>query len=167
VDWWALPGLALAGLLAAAGAIKVVDPSTTVGALRAIGLPSYTLLVRSGAMGEVVLGVCAIAFGGEIAWLLVALSYAAFACFVAWALRLGTPIGSCGCFGRADTPPHPVHVSIDLVAAFVAIQIARWMDGAPLDEVTGHPLSGLLAAAGAGALAYAGFRAFTRRPATR
>src|SRR3546814_14242722 len=100
-----LPALVLAALLALAGAQKVLDPTMTVGALRAMRLPSSPLLVRVGSAAELVLGVAAIVVGGAVLWWLVAVSYLAFAGFVLAALRKGTMIVTCGCFGREETPP--------------------------------------------------------------
>src|SRR5690606_18072277 len=94
------PALAIAALLVLAGAQKVVDPTMTVGALRALRLPSSPLLVRAGAAAEAALGAAALTVGGPVLWALVAISYLAFAAFVTAALRSGTMIGSCGCFGR-------------------------------------------------------------------
>jgi hypothetical protein len=101
-------------LLLAAGAAKVADPTRTVGALRALGWPSSPGLVRVGAGVEAVVGAAALVVGGPVVAVLVAGSYVGFAAFVAAALRAGTPVGSCGCFGRADTPPRPRHVAVDL-----------------------------------------------------
>jgi hypothetical protein len=94
-----------AGLLALAGGMKLVDPTMTVGALRHMGLPSGRRLVRLGSVAELALGTSAIVAGGAALWGLVALSYTAFTVFVVVALATGRPIGSCGCFGRVDTPP--------------------------------------------------------------
>src|SRR3546814_12878959 len=112
-----LPALVLAALLALAGAQKVLDPTMTVGALRAMRLPSSPLLVRVGSAAELVLGVAAIVVGGAVLWWLVAASYLAFAGFVLAALRKGTMIGTCGCFGREETPPHWSHVALNVVLA--------------------------------------------------
>jgi hypothetical protein len=118
-------------LLLAAGAAKVVDPSRTAGALAALGWPSSPLLVRIGAGAEAALGALGLAVGGPFVAALVALSFAAFAVFVAMALRAGTPVGTCGCFGQADTPPRPLHVAVDLaVAAGAAVAAAA--DPTPL-----------------------------------
>jgi hypothetical protein len=138
------PLLAAAALLAVAGAQKVVDPAMTVGALRALRLPSAPLLVRAGAAAELVLGVVAITAGGAVPWGLVAASYLAFATFVVLALRRGTMVGSCGCFGREDTPPHPVHVALDLGLAAVAGAAAVLGTGAPVDAVAARPGIGLV-----------------------
>ncbi|MDQ2650823.1 MAG: hypothetical protein M3Z03_14905 [Actinomycetota bacterium] len=112
-----VPALVAAAVLAYAGGAKVLDPTMTVGALRAMGLPSSPTLVRVGATAELILGVTAVAVGGSALWLLVALSYAAFTAFVMVALRSGRPIGSCGCFGRDDTPPAWWHAALTASAA--------------------------------------------------
>ena len=44
--------------------------------------------------------------------------------------RRGTMIGSCGCFGREETPPHPSHVVLNLVLAAVASPHATAHDAA-------------------------------------
>jgi hypothetical protein len=111
---------AAAAVLAYAGGAKLLDPTMTAGALRAMGLPSSPLLVRPGAAAELALGIGAVVVGGALLWGLVAASYVAFAAFVALALASGRPIGSCGCIGRADTPPTIAHVVVDLAAAALA-----------------------------------------------
>lgn len=108
---------AAAAVLAYAGAAKVLDPTMTAGALRAMRLPSAPWLVRLGALAELVLGIAAVVVGGWALWTAVAASYAAFAAFVAAALRSGRPIATCGCFGRPDTPPRARHVVANLAAA--------------------------------------------------
>ncbi|HLT70461.1 MAG TPA: MauE/DoxX family redox-associated membrane protein [Acidimicrobiales bacterium] len=136
------PALVTAGLLVVAGALKVVDPEMTVGALRALGLPSSPSLVRAGAAAEAALGVAALAVGGPVLWGLVATSYLAFGAFVAAARRAGTMVGSCGCFGREETPPHPVHIALDLVLTAAAVAVAATVDGAPLAGVADDPGAG-------------------------
>ena len=108
------PFVIASALLALGGAFKAVDPADTAYAFRALGLPHAPLLVRAGGAAEVVIGVGALAVGGPVFAALVALSYLAFAGFVVVALRSGSPISSCGCFGKVDTPPSVVHVVIDL-----------------------------------------------------
>ena len=118
------PALTAALLLAFAGAAKAVDPVMTVGALRALGLPSSRTWVRIGAAAELLVGLLAAAVGWAWVWWLVAASYLAFAAFVVAALRAGTMVGSCGCFGREDTPPHPIHVVVDVALAATAAAAA-------------------------------------------
>ena len=120
---------AAAGLLAAAGGLKVVKPKNTALALQAIGLPHARLVVRVGAAVELVIGIGAIVAGGAVYAGLLALSYAGFAVFVAVAMRKGTPVSSCGCFGEADAPPTLLHIVLNLAAASLAT--AAVFDPAP------------------------------------
>ena len=140
------PALTAALLLAFAGARKAVDPAMTAGALRALGLPSSWTLVRAGAGAELVLGLVAMIAGWAAIWWLVAASYLAFAAFVVAALRAGTMIGSCGCFGREDTPPHPLHVVIDVALAATAAAAAVRGVGSPLDAIAEAPGEGAVVA---------------------
>jgi hypothetical protein len=163
------PGLVAAALLVVAGAAKVVDPANTVGALQALRLPSSPTLVRSGAAAEAAIGAAAIVAGGTAWWALVAASYLAFAGFVLAAMRAGTMIGSCGCFGHEDTPPHPVHVVLDVVLAGVAAAAAA-QGLVPAEEIADAPGPGAVVVALSALslwLVYAAFvhlpRAFLRR----
>jgi hypothetical protein len=132
------PALVGAALLVVAGAAKAVDPVNTVGALRALRLPSSPGLVRGGAAAEAAIGAAAIVVGGAAWWALVALSYLAFAGFVLAAMRAGTMVGSCGCFGHEDTPPHPVHVVLDLILGGVAVAAAA-QGLVPAEEIADAP----------------------------
>ena len=158
----AAPALAGALLLAVAGAQKLIDPTMTVGALRALGVAATPLLVRAGAAAELVLGAGALVSGGEIVWGLVALSYVAFALFVVQALKSATPLGTCGCFGRADTPPHPAHILVNLVFVGVAVSAGR-LSCAPADEIAERGVAGALTLLAALAVAGAAYAVFTRR----
>jgi len=103
--------------------------------------------VRAGSAAELALGVAALTVGGAALWSLVAVSYVAFAAFVTAALRAGTMIGSCGCFGREDTPPHPSHVVLNLVLAAVAGASAVASPAPPLDALADHPGDAVIAVA--------------------
>jgi hypothetical protein len=135
-------------LLLAAGAAKSVDPTRTAGALAVLGWPSSPVLVRGGAGAEAALGALGLAVGGGLVAALVALSYAGFAVFVAVAMRSGTPVGTCGCFGRADTLPRPLHVAVDLLLA-AAAAFAAATDPVPLVDApaAAWPLALLVAGA--------------------
>ncbi len=133
------PALVSALLLALAGAQKLLDPTMTVGALRALRLPSSPLLVRAGSAAELALGVAAVSVGGALLWWLVAASYVAFTAFVVAALRAGTMIGSCGCFGREETPPHASHVALNLALAALAAAVALRSPGSVLDDLVDQP----------------------------
>ena len=138
-----VPAVAAATLLALAGALKVLDPTMTVGALRAIGLPASDGTVRALAGGEVLLGVAALTSSSPLPFLLAACSYLAFAAFVGAALRRGTMIGSCGCFGREDTPPHWSHLVLNVGLAAVSAQAVTF-GAAPLDLLAERPGDGLV-----------------------
>jgi hypothetical protein len=84
--------------------------------------------VRVGAAFEALLGVAAVVRPGPLPALGVALSYAVFTVFVLRALRSGSPLASCGCFGKTDTPPTPGHVVVTAVLAVAALLVAG---GAP------------------------------------
>jgi hypothetical protein len=135
-------------LLAVGGALKAVRPRDTAQALVAVGLrfPRYVparAAVRIGGAVEVVVGLGALITGGPVFAALVALSYLAFAAFVAVALRRHAPISSCGCFGKVDTPPSIVHVVIDLGATAVAAGAAVVGGVALPDVLADQPLFGI------------------------
>lgn len=118
------PFLAAAALLVLAGAAKVLDPAPLVRALRSLGLPGGPLVVRLAAAAEVVVGVAALLTGSRAAALAVAASYALFTAVVVRGLLRGGVLASCGCFGRADTPPTRAHVAVTAAAALVAGAVA-------------------------------------------
>ena len=164
------PALVSALLLVLAGAQKLLDPTMTVGALRAMRLPSSPGLVRVGSAAELALGASAVAVGGAVLWWLVAASYVAFGAFVVAALRRGTMLGSCGCFGREDTPPHPSHVVLDGALAVLAATIAVRSPESVLEALGDHPgtAAGVLAlSAVALYLLYAAFVELPRALAAR
>jgi hypothetical protein len=107
-----------------AGVMKVYRPKYTVGALSAARLPSTTGLVRLLGAAEVLAGVGAVIFGSRYWALAVTVFYLGFAWFVAFALRRGIPIASCGCFGSPDTPPRAGHLILNATAVLVALAVA-------------------------------------------
>lgn len=143
VDALAGPFLAAAALLVAAGLAKAADPLPLVRALRSARLPAPALAVRGVAVGEVLLGLAAVLTGSRPAAVLVALSYAAFTGFVLLARRRGGVLASCGCFGKADTPPTLTHVLVTAALALVAAAVAVRPLGPVGDLLAGSPGSGL------------------------
>jgi hypothetical protein len=115
------PFLAAAALLVVAGVPKVVDPVPLVRALRATGMPVPPLLVRAFALAEVAIGVWALVAPGRVSSGLVAAAYLVFTLFVARVLARGGVLGSCGCFGRADTPATRTHLGLTAAATLVAL----------------------------------------------
>ncbi len=75
-------------------------------------------------VAEFVTGVYAISFGDVIGAIAIAVFYLGFTIFVVNALVRDLPLGSCGCFGRQDTPPnraHAVVAGLGVVAGVLAI----------------------------------------------
>jgi hypothetical protein len=122
------PYLAAALLLVAAGLAKAVEPLSLVRALRAAGLrvraPVLARWVRGFAALEAVLGAVGAVHPTRLLAIAIAVSYGGFTAFVLRALRSGSPLASCGCFGKTDTPPTPGHVAVTAVLAVAATLVA-------------------------------------------
>jgi hypothetical protein len=161
-----VPSAVAALLLVLAGAGKVVDPTMTVGALRALKLPAAPWAVRVGSVVEMALGVLAVTVGGSAVWWAVAVSYLAFGAFVLTALRRGTMIGSCGCFGRDETPPHPLHLALDLGLVAIAALTAVVSPAAPLDAITDAVGAGIALVILTAVALYLLYAAFVELPRT-
>ena len=161
------PFLVTTALLGAGGALKVVRPAPTAGALRQMGLPASPGLVRVGAAAELAIATAAIVDGSRPFSALVAISYVAFAAFVAAALRRNVPLSSCGCFGTEDTPPTAVHLALNVagaaVAGAVALGVAAGGGLAEIARIEGTllPTTFVASTVAAGWLAYV---ALTRLP---
>lgn len=122
---WAGPTfLAAAALLVVAGLPKVLDPGDLVRALRSVGARVPPFVVRVFAATEVVAGVLALALPGRWSALAVALLHAGFTGFVLLARSKGGVVASCGCFGRADTPPTRSHALVTGLLALAALAVA-------------------------------------------
>jgi hypothetical protein len=157
MDALAGPYLAAAALLALAGAAKLRDPLPLVRALRSAGLPAPVAAVRAAAGAELLLGVVAATTGSRPTAVGVALSYAAFTAFVLVALRRGGVLASCGCFGKADTPPTRTHVALTAAVTAVAAAVAVRPVGTLPDLLAtqpGHGVPLLVATAAVAVTAY-------------
>lgn len=117
---WTGPAAVAAAVLLLAGGAKVLRPDDTWRALESAGVPGGPALVRTGALAEAALGAWALGWAQPAAMALVALSYAGFTLFLAWAMARSLPISSCGCFGEPDVPPTTVHVGVDVAAGIAA-----------------------------------------------
>jgi hypothetical protein len=160
------PFVIAATLLALGGALKALRPIDTANALRGVGVPSGPGIVRLGGVGEAALGIWAITTGDRWSAILVGLSYLAFTGFVVVALVRAAPIASCGCFGKADTPPSLVHIGVNLVACLAAVAVAVDPGTGLRATLAAQPLAGLpfllLAATGV----FLAFLALTLLPRT-
>jgi hypothetical protein len=110
--------------------------------------------VRAGAAAEAVLGLVAVVHPSRAVAAAVALSYLGFTLFVLRALRSGSPLASCGCFGKSDTPPTPGHAVVTALLAAAAGLVA-------LDPGVGLDLPVLVVGA---VLAYVGYVALAVLP---
>jgi len=131
-----------AGLLLVAGVLKAGRPHDTAVAVRKLGLPLPDWAVRVGAAAEAALGVLALVLASRVVASFVAASYLVFLTFVVIALVRALPIASCGCFGRADSPPSLVHVGVNVAAVLAVIVVAVDPGRSPLELVGGAPLEG-------------------------
>jgi hypothetical protein len=77
--------------------------------------------VRVAAAFEAAVGAVAIVSPSRTTALAVAASYAGFTLFVLQALRTGSPLASCGCFGKTDTPPTRLHAIVTGVLSVLAL----------------------------------------------
>lgn len=119
------------GLLGASGVLKWFDPEPTTGAMSAARLPSSNAVSRILALVEVTVSIAALLAGG-IPVLVAAGLYTAFTVFTLVALVTDLPLQTCGCFGREDTPPTVIHVSIN-VAATAALLFVFFTGAGPID----------------------------------
>ena len=140
---WAGPYLIATLLLVAAGVSKAIDPTMTVGALRGAGVRVPGAVVRAVGVLEALVATAAAITGAAVLAVVVGLSYVAFTLFVGVALGRRLPIGTCGCFGRVDTPPSLLHVAVNLGAAASAVAIALGDGGGIAQVVRNQPLAGL------------------------
>ena len=147
------PFLAAAGLLVVAGVPKVVDPLPLVRALRAAGMPVGRHLVRAFAIAEVGVGGWALVAPGRLSAALMVPAYLVFTAFVARVLTRGGVLGSCGCFGKPDTPATRAHLALTGAAALTAVAatidppVRAWsaVDGADLTTLGLAAVIGFLA----------------------
>jgi hypothetical protein len=148
-----------AGLLVLGGAFKAFRTHDTAVALQKVVLPVPEWMVRVGGVAEAALGVVALATASTVAAALVGLSYVVFFAFVTVALVRHLPVASCGCFGKADSPPSFVHLGVNAGAIVAALAVAVDPGLAPLDLVQRDVLDGvafaLLVVVGIGAAALA------------
>jgi hypothetical protein len=135
------PFLAAGVLLVAAGVPKLADPMPLVRAVRQAGLPAGRISIRLVALAETLVGLYALVAPGRASGLLMALAYLVFTAFVANALARGGVLGSCGCFGKPDTPPTRTHLVVTGVIVLVAGAVAMDPPAGPWGSVSAATLT--------------------------
>jgi hypothetical protein len=151
---WALlagPFLAAGVLLVAAGVPKLADPMPLVRAVRLAGLPAGRTSIRLVALAETAVGGYAVVAPGRVSGFLTAIAYLVFTAFVARALSRGGVLGSCGCFGKPDTPPTRTHLVVTGAIVAVATAVAL---SPPARPWAAAGATGLTTLAFAGVLAF-------------
>ena len=158
---------AAAVLLLIAGAAKLVRPQPTVELVTDLGLPAPRAAIMALGLFEVSVAVVALAFDDVGPAVAVGGLYVVFGVVVVRSLSLGAT--SCGCFGRAETPPSWLHVVGNFGFA-IASFVAASADRSPVDVMGDQPASGapfvLLVGVIAG-LAMVGFTALPEALAAR
>lgn len=152
--------VAAALLLIVAGVAKTVRPIPTTDLLASFGLPEAPAAVVVIGLVESAVGVLALVVGGPLFAAATGVLYLAFLAVVWRALVTGAE--TCGCFGRADSPPSWLHVVGNAgfaVASFVAV--AGQM---PTQVMADQPASGIGFVLGSGVIAGLALVAFTAVP---
>jgi hypothetical protein len=135
------PYLVACVLLVAAGVAKVVRPGDTARAAATLvpwPLGRLRILIRIGALVEMVIGTVALVIPRPASAALVAASYALFAAVVGLTRARGGPIASCGCFGTPDTPATGLHLVVNLGLAVAAIVVAAAPTSGSIASVLSH-----------------------------
>jgi hypothetical protein len=149
------PFAAVAGLLAVAGALKLLAP--------AAGAPLGLAATRAAGALELALGVAALVHPQRLVTALVAVAFAGFA---AYSLRLVTAgaASDCGCFGVESSRPGIGHVLLDLACTAIAAAATVAPPRTVASLVAGAPLTGLVVAAGVAGVVYATYLAYNVLP---
>lgn len=126
-----LSAAVFSGLLVVTGWVKMVRPADTAIAVTAMGLPIGTVVVRTLASAEILIGLAVVLTMDSRALVGQALLYAVFLLWIANAMRRGAPIESCGCLGRHDTPPYWGHLALNGIALAISLLAALTVHGWP------------------------------------
>lgn len=139
------PVFAIAGVMGAAGVLKLARPDTTAKAMKAAGLSDSVLAVRVVALTEIVLAAAAIAFGTRVTATLLTIYFTLFALFSFVLLKRGGRGVPCGCFGETEkaAPTTPIHVVMNAVAALASTAAIVWPTGGLGANLAEQPLLGI------------------------
>lgn len=161
---WMGPYLAAALALMLSGAAKLRAPRPAADALRAVGLPVPSALVRVFAAGECAIGLAALLIGHGAPAVLVAGLYLLFALVLGALLRRTERVGSCGCLGERTVAPNPWHLGLVLAGARAATAAALAGAAGVPEILRTAPLAATGVLVGAAALVHAAFLVATELP---
>jgi hypothetical protein len=114
-------GLVVASLLlAVSGALKVRHPASVEPLLAVLRVPAVLRRGRVVGAAEVCLGSAALITAAQPLIILEAATFAFFAIVIGYVLAARVPLSSCGCAGARRTPPSPIHIGVNVVAAGAA-----------------------------------------------
>jgi len=162
--------LAAALLLAGAGVAKLRSPDQAAAMLRKAWRPTRLrgsarrMLVRTGGVVELAVGVLVIVTGGRVAAVLLGCCYLAFL-LVAGRLLRGGQRTSCGCFGATDSPVGVGHIVVNLAAVAIAGAALARAPGPVGGLFDGSALTGVIGVGQAVLLGYLAFLSITALPA--
>jgi hypothetical protein len=114
---------ALGIVLVVSGVLKLADPEPTAAMLRELSPGTRRFPIWMIGIGELSLGLAAVAVGGRVIAVLVAACYATFAAVSIKLVRRGGTV-PCGCLGSRSAPASLVHVGVNLGATIVAVLAA-------------------------------------------
>ena len=112
-------------------------------ALRSVGFPVPTAVVRLGGAGEALVGGAAVATGWRPLAAVVAGFYLGFVAYVSLHLVRGDAASSCGCFGDSSATPNAVHLGVNIAGAAAGAAAVVWPVPGVATAVRESPLEGL------------------------
>jgi len=125
IAWLILVAVTVAaGLLVAAGSVKLARPLPTARAMYAAGLPGSAWAARGVGLVEVVVGLWFLVAPSVAAAIALGAIYLIFAGFVAYLVVAHPEAASCGCAGAKDVPPSRLHAALNVLAAAAAFAAA-------------------------------------------
>jgi hypothetical protein len=123
-QWLAGPFFVAAGLLVAAGALKLRRPEPTARALSAVGLPGRSRAVRCLGATEVLVGALGLFHPVPMVAVLLSAMFVSFAGFLGYTILVKVSLSSCGCLGERELAPNRLHLVLNLAAAAAGLGAA-------------------------------------------
>ena len=108
-------------VLAVAGMAKLRSPAGAARALRTLGLPAGTAIVRAIAGGELLIAAACLLRPSAVCAALLALVYAGFGGF---STLLANTHSSCGCVGESEAPASLIQSVLSAVIAIALLAVA-------------------------------------------